>query len=133
MWVFYVAGCFLLLAFGVATVFSVAGNTGFGVARVSSVAADAGALRCWQGVLRFRAGAGTVCNVATRCFVCPRGVFRFRTGVSCWCSAGGCRETEHVSVLFAEELKVDYKVDSTHHFAKKLQCKDGRAPAHEAG
>ena len=76
---FYVAGCFLLPVFGVATVFSVAGNTGFSVARVFSVAANAGVLRCWQGVLRCRAGV----------YCCWNGVFRSRSGVSCRSSAGG--------------------------------------------
>ena len=85
IWALYVAGCFLLLVFGVATVFSVAGNTGFSVARVFSVAANAGVLRCWQGVLRCRAGVyccwnGVECCyqvfwVSTRCFPFPEWCF----------------------------------------------------------
>ena len=64
----YVAGCFLLPVFCVATLFSVAGNTGFSVARVFSVAANAGVLHCWLGVLRCRPGVYCCWNGVECCY-----------------------------------------------------------------
>ena len=41
-----------------------------------------------------------------------------------WCLALP-HDRASISIV-CRRINVDYKVDSTHHFAKKLQCKDAR-------
>ena len=115
-----VAECFLLLVSGVATVFSVAGNTGFSVARVFSVAAQAGcsALPRWcllllercrmllPGVLRVRA-VFSVPGVVFLVAAAPADT-RERGEIGGWCLALP-HDRACISIV-CRRINVDYKV-----------------------